>query len=215
MLSKKVALEAKAFGSPAAPAWSQAKPSEIELIGVPVGLQPSVYIASTMQGREVGAVKKVQMSSLHNGEEIAFRLEWTDPDQDLARTDKNIFPDGAALLFPLGADAPLMTMGAEDQPVNGWHWRADAPATGRSNIAHGLGTTEITDPEAFAAEAEYVNDNWSVVFRRALRNGKQDERQFAAGESVKIACAVWEGRNGERAGLKAFSPIWLDLELEA
>ncbi len=215
MLSKKVSLDAKAFGSPAAPAWSQAESSEIELIGVPVSMQPSTYIRSTMEGREVGAVKKVQVSSLHNGDEIAFRLEWTDPDQDLARTDTNIFPDGAALLFPLGADAPLMTMGAEGQPVNGWHWRADNPSHGKSNIANGLGTTEVTDPEAIATEAEYVNGNWSVVFRRALSNGKDDERQFAAGESVKIAYAVWEGHNGERGGLKAFSPVWVELDVEA
>jgi DMSO reductase family type II enzyme heme b subunit len=215
LLSKKVSLDSSEFSKPGASAWGQAQSEVVDLIGVPISMQPSMYIASTMQGREVGKVKKVQVSSMHNGQEIAFRLEWADPDQDNERTDTNVFPDGAALLFPLAEDAPLMTMGAEGQPVNGWHWRADNPHYGRSNIATGLGTTEITDPEAIEASSDYIDGRWSIVFRRSLTNAAEDQRQFALGGTVKVAYAVWEGRNGERAGLKAFSPQWIELTLEA
>jgi len=213
--SKKVSLDSSEFSKPGAAAWAGAESAEVDLIGVPVALQPSMYIASTMEGREVGKVKKVKVSSLHNGDEIAFRLEWADPDQDLEATDTNIFPDGAALLFPIGEDAPLVTMGAEQMPVNGWHWRADRPEYGRSNIAQGLGTTEVTDPEAIATNSDYIDGRWSIVFRRSLTNTAEDQRQFALGATVKVAYAVWEGRNGERAGLKAFSPEWLELSVEA
>jgi len=30
-----------------------------------------------------------------------------------------------------------------------------------------------------------------------------------------VALAVWRGANAERAGLKAFSPEWVELTLEA
>jgi DMSO reductase family type II enzyme heme b subunit len=55
------------------------------------------------------------------------------------------------------------------------------------------------------------------VFRRALRvSSSADEViQMAAGETAKVAFAVWEGASGERAGLKAYSPVWHELALEA
>jgi len=37
---------------------------------------------------------------------------------------------------------------------------------------------------------------------------------FKAGQSYRTALAVWSGANAERAGLKAFSPQWVELTLE-
>lgn len=215
MLSKKVSVDGAKFASPADSTWFQASSQDLDLMGVPVSMQPSVYISSTMQNRKVGKVSKVKVASLHNDNEIAFRLEWSDPDQNIERSDTNVFPDGAAIMFPVGDDAPIVTMGAEDQPVNTWHWRADRPDNGFNNISVGLGTSEVTNRDVIKTAAAYDNGVWSIVFRRALKAGSaSDMKQFASGEKHKVAYAVWEGGNGERGGLKAFSPAWVEFELE-
>lgn len=214
MLSKKVSLEGAQFASPTDTAWSSSINQHIELVGVPVSMQPSIYIASTMQERKIGKVGRVNVASMHNGRDIAFRLQWADPDQNLQRSDNHIFPDGAALMFPMGDDAPLVTMGAEGQPVNAWHWRADRPEEAFSNISTGLGTTEVTDKKAIQVVASYEGGIWSMVFRRAIATeAVKNMRQFTEGSATKVAVAVWEGGNGERGGLKAFSPSWVDIEL--
>ena len=215
MLSKKVSADGASFASPADSVWFQADSRDIDLMAVPVSMQPSIYISSAMQNRSVGMVSKVRIASLHNGNEIAFRLEWIDPDQNLERSDTNVFPDGAAIMFPLGEDAPIITMGSEDQPVNTWHWRADRVARGFNNISNGLGTTQVTDKELIKTAASYSKDVWSIVFRRPLKAGSAaDMKQFSVGEKYKVAYAVWDGGNGERGGLKAFSPVWVEFELE-
>ena len=38
--------------------------------------------------------------------------------------------------------------------------------------------------------------------------------QFEAGGTYKVGCAVWQGSNNERAGLKSYSNSWYELELE-
>ncbi len=216
MLSKKVSVEGARLANPADSIWSEAEIQMVDLAAVPMAVQPSVYISSTMNEQPVGKVKQVTLASLHNGEDIYFKLSWSEPAQCVAVCDTTRFPDGASVIFPLGSDAPLATMGAEGQAVNAWHWRADKPEVGVNNIASGLGTTQITDKDTILAESNYDNGSWSVVLRRPMQTGDAGTmKQFAAGASTKLACAVWSGEHGERGGLKAFSPDWLELELES
>ncbi len=168
MQSIKVSLAGDQFANPTDTAWSSVEPLGVELVGVPMSLQPSIYITSTMQDRKVGKVTQVSVASLHNGQEIAFRLQWADADENLQQVDTNIFPDAAALLFPLNDDAPLVTMGAEGQPVNAWHWRADRPELAANNVSSGLGTTDVTDQGAIKTVASYDDSVWSIVFSRAI-----------------------------------------------
>ena len=129
MLARKIKIDAKALGDPDAAVWSGADGASVDLAPTPLALQPSAYLAQTERARPVGRVKQVRVRSLHNGSEIAFHLEWEDSAREDTITDNDAFPDGAALLFPLRKDAPLMTMGSEEKPVAAWHWRADRPAT--------------------------------------------------------------------------------------
>ncbi len=216
MLSKKLNVDLAEVSKPDAAAWSAVATQEVSLIGVPLGMQPSVYISTGLANRKIGAVSKVSAKCVHNETELAIRLEWEDPNYNIEQKDNTEFPDGAAVLFPIGDDAPLMTMGSETQPVNAWHWRADRPASGRSNFAAGLGTTEVTDDKQIKTESNYANKRWSIVLRRALQVPGQEGkvRQFNLGDTVKMAFAVWEGSNGERGGLKAFSPQWYEIVLE-
>ncbi len=202
------------LGRPDAGIWSKVRARRISLIGAPVALQPSPFIVNTWQNKPVGKVSAVDFSALHNGEFLALRLGWADPHQDLDLHDNDSFPDGAAVIFPLRKDATLATMGSVEQPVNAWHWRADRPTLARNNVATGIGSSRVTQGGEISTCAIYHNGHWQLVFLRRLQVKEVSSAvQFAAGQTCKIGFAVWEGSNGERGGLKAFSPEWQELTL--
>jgi DMSO reductase family type II enzyme heme b subunit len=217
MIARKVTAGETALRSPGSTLWSAEPGTAVDLMGTPIGLQPSPYVMTSWAQENIGRVGRLRVKSAHNGKEIAFHLEWEDRSRETALTDTNVFPDGAGLLFPLVADAPLITMGAEAQPVNAWHWRADRPGHARSNVARGLGTTQVTDESSITADATWEDGRWRLVFARALQvsPAKGDAIQFSVGETTQVAFAVWEGGNGERGGIKAFSPNWLELVPQA
>jgi DMSO reductase family type II enzyme heme b subunit len=217
VLAKKVSLDAAGLGDPDHAAWSGAEAHDVQLAPTPMELQPSAYLAATRRARPVGVVQHLRVRSLHNGSDVAFHLEWQDPARAVALSDNDVFPDGAALLFPLREDAPLMTMGSEDRPVAAWHWRADRPERARANVSEGLGTTRVLDDASIATAASWRDGRWRLVFRRALRpaDATSESIPIGVGETLKVAFAVWEGGNGERGGLKSFSPSWHLVTLES
>ncbi|WP_160329886.1 ethylbenzene dehydrogenase-related protein [Sterolibacterium denitrificans] len=197
--------------------WQHAPSRRIRLIGTPVALQPSAYITDVWRDKSVGRIEAVDFSALHNGEAIALRLSWAAPRPTATLTDNDSFADGAAVMFPIGEDAPLVTMGSPEQPVNAWHWRADRPQTAHSNVASGLGSTRVSPGVEILTRAQHSRGRWHLIFLRRL--GIADDKQASsvtrleAGGRNRIAFAVWDGSAGERAGLKAFSPEWLDVAL--
>lgn len=200
---------------PDAKAWLDAKAEPIDLIGVPAALQPTDFIVKSWTGKPVGAVTSLRFSALHNGELIGLRLEWADPSRDVDIDDNDHFPDGAAVLFPFEADAPLILMGSPEKPVNAWHWRADREGKARNNVATGIGSTRVTKGAEIRTSARYHDGRWQLVFLRALqRRGVESTVRLAPGQTTQIAFAVWEGSNGERGGLKSFSPRWRELSIE-
>lgn len=209
MLAKSLTIDSTKLGDPDGSVWSAAEVESVALAPTPLELQPSLYLAKG-SGRSFGRVTRVDVRALHNGRELAFHLEWEDANRDVAVGDNDVFPDGAALLFPLRGDAPLMTMGSPEKPVAAWHWRADRPERARCNVAEGLGTTRVVDEAAVATMASWHDGRWRVVFRRPLRvEGAGDGViQIGVGDTLQVAFAVWEGSNGERGGLKSFSPSW-------
>ena len=64
--------------------------------------------------------------------------------------------------------------------------------------------------------SEWADGTWRVVFARPLTFDAQTQHtaRLEAGQSARVALAVWDGALEERAGLKSFSRTWLDLELE-
>ena len=109
-------------------------------------------------------------------------------------------------------------MGTEGAPVNIWHWRADRPKAARNNIAEGIGTSRLTNAApVVSTQAAHLGGRWALVFRRVLASDTPAAAaaQFTPGASHRLAVALWSGANAERAGLKAFSPEWVELELEA
>ena len=215
MRAKRVDVDSRTLLDPTGPQW-QGVPREAVTMGpTPAEKQNSPYAQLRARKRPHGKLASLSVRSAHNGKDIAFLLEWTDPTRNLDFMDGKS-PDGAGILFPLKGDAPLTNMGSESQPVDAWFWRADLGEAAESLSAAGLGTVERVANGQVTARSEWADGTWRVVLARPLSIDAQTQpaTRLEAGRSVKVAFAVWDGELGERAGLKSFSQTWLDLKLE-
>ena len=197
-------------------AWSGARAERVKLEGTPAALQPTELIRTAWADKPIGAVTGVQVAALHNGEALAFRLEWEDATEDAVLSDTTSFPDGAAVLLPTSPAAPAITMGVPGIAVNAWYWRADEAEGGRHVVAEGLGTSRTLEAPRVRGRGVWKGGRWQVVLARSLRAESAEPLvQLEPGSTIGFGVAVWEGGHGERAGLKAFSgPLWLELRLE-
>lgn len=72
------------------------------------------------------SVKEIVVRSLHDGETIAFLVEWQDSDRDEHTIKIDEFRDACGVfLGPAGAGPALWMMGMADNPVTILHWKAD------------------------------------------------------------------------------------------
>jgi DMSO reductase family type II enzyme heme b subunit len=216
MLTKRVKAKRAELLDLGGEAWKQVRPSTVVLSPTPLELQPTDYARVSWTGRPYGKAASLRVSSLHNGDEIFFRLLWQDDSLDAKIADINQFVDAAAILFPIAVDAPLIGMGTKGKPVNAWLWRADWERP-KNVAAEGMGSTQRRDDPALASSARHQRGQWAVIIARSL-NGKDSPAGTVAlhpGASTKVAFAVWQGANQERAGIKAFSPDWQELGIEA
>lgn len=103
---------------PSAPVWAKAPISRVPL---------------RLLWARAKTIDQVRVKSIHNGQEIAFLLEWNDPIADQLLIKSEDFRDAAAIQFPVAAAAldgqahpePAYTMGDKEGLVNIWHWKAD------------------------------------------------------------------------------------------
>jgi DMSO reductase family type II enzyme heme b subunit len=208
-------LQVQALLDPDAAPWKQTRPETVKLTGTPLGLQPTPAILVSWANRKIGAVEQATVAAVHDGQTLAFRIEWSDPTEDREILDTTAFPDAAAIVLPSAAPAPMITMGAPGLAVNAWYWRADEQ-TGRQVVAEGIGTSRTLDQELVAARGVWKGGRWRVVIARALRvQTNEPVAQLASGETTRYGVAIWEGSQGERAGIKAFSVDWRELSLDA
>jgi DMSO reductase family type II enzyme heme b subunit len=201
---------------PGGSAWRRAEVLPLQLVGTPLGLQPTGAIRNSWVDRKIGAVSRVEVAALHDGRHLAFRLEWDDPTENVTLDDNTAFPDAAAVLLPAAPGAMVFTMGAPGAAVNAWYWRADENGSGRNVISEGIGTTRTLDLELVRGRGMWKAGRWHVVIARALRvDTPEPVAQLAAGERSGFGVAVWDGANQERGGIKSFSGEWRDLDLDA
>ncbi len=196
-------------------AWSNVGSETIAMIGTPLSLQPTEAIRASWADKPIGAVSKVSVAALHDGERLAFRLEWDSPTENREIGDTTAFPDAASVALPARKDSPLITMGMPGAAVNAWYWRADDEGKARQVVAEGLGTSRTVDVKLVAGHGVWKEGRWAVVLSRALRvDTDEPVAQLAVGEKAAFAVAVWEGSRGERGGIKAFSQNWRELTLQ-
>lgn len=94
--------------------WKNAKTETISLMAQPMAL-PRPKKTNTSQ---------VQVQAVHDGQWIAFRIKWhADLKSEAGRLGQ--FSDAIAMQFPVkdGSPPPIF-MGAKDNPVHIFHWRA-------------------------------------------------------------------------------------------
>lgn len=201
---------------PTAIAWQRVAPEEVTLSPTPIALQPSEYVRVTWQEKPFGQLPKVDVQGAHNGDKVFFRLVWDDSSRDDRIADTTQFIDAAAVLFPIAPDAPVAGMGLPGKPVNAWLWRPDWDAP--KNVAvEGVGTTQRRDDASLSGAGRHENSRWTVVISRsfAANGAPKGTASLKPGAASRIAFAVWEGANQERAGIKSYSLDWIDLQIDA
>jgi DMSO reductase family type II enzyme heme b subunit len=194
--------------------WRAQAAESVQLIGTPAGLQPTEALRVSYTGKVVGATTSVLVSAIHNGDVLAFRLEWEDPHEDNELLDNDSFPDGAAIALPAAEGAPLVLMGAAEMPVNAWYWRADQADSARHVTAEGLGTSRTLDVKLVKARGIWKEGRWRVVIARAMNVAVPGAAQVTPGSDTGFGVAVWEGSHKERAGIKAFSGDWKPITID-
>ncbi|HEU4759467.1 MAG TPA: ethylbenzene dehydrogenase-related protein [Dehalococcoidia bacterium] len=205
----------EALLDPGAPAWRSPPEETLALTPTPISVQPSVYVIAKWKDLGYGAVQQVRIRAAHNGEALLFRLTWDDETASDRIGDTDQFADAAAVLFPLNGDAPIANMGMEGQPVNAWYWRPDLERP-LNVTAQGPGTTVRHKEDVFLeANGRHADGGWSVVVARPFGVQGANAVSLAPGQPAKVGFAVWQGANQERGGLKAFTPAWQPLEIEA
>lgn len=177
----------------------------ITLTAAPTAMQPGGYVPVAYADRTTALTPAANLEMVAVGQGWRVTLSWacaTPVRNTINETDR--FPDACALLAPLAPDAPWITMGAPDKPVEGFLWKADREQPFLIR-ADGLGTVvRSAPPQGTRVDATWNDGHWQVVFEIPEWAALAAQRQ--------IAIAVWAGAQQERAGLKSVSPGWLTLE---
>lgn len=215
IICRKVSASREALLDLDADSWAKAKTWTIEMTATPLANQPSPYIKATRDQNEFGKVKSLDTKVLHNGRELFFHFKWASAEPNYEIGDLNVFPDGVSVLFAIkdGVACPIKEMGTKDSPTNAWFWRADFDNKPKNQIAHGLATTAYTDRSSIVANSRWKDGKWEVIMGRAFKVDQEGEEsvELRVGSGKRIGFAAWEGANGERGGVKAFSKEWKEL----
>jgi DMSO reductase family type II enzyme heme b subunit len=180
-------------------------------------------------------VDGVWVQGVHDGAELALRVEWHDPSNspdtgwqewqdkiagvlysDESPIPTEPLPDLLAVQFPMsspnGRGRPYFLMGDGRDPVYLWLWHSRRGAV--EGRATGLGTAEVVDSGAgLTASAEWEAGRWRVVFRRPLAAADDGMLSFSEGAPIPIAFFAWDGSSGE-TGTRGSISAWYFVGLQ-
>jgi mono/diheme cytochrome c family protein len=184
-------------------------------------------------------VDGVWVQALHDREELALLVSWTDPSRspDPAWTDyANLVraamephdegadwqpgaPDQLVVQFPQqmprGMERPYFMQGDARRPAYLWRWRSDGQQ-GEELVATGLGTGLPQDASSLQLQVQssHANGEWRVLFRRALATpDSAADLQFPMARAIPIAFQAWDGDNGESGNQGSIS-TWYFIQLQ-
>jgi|Deesub1362A_J573_1020465.scaffolds.fasta_scaffold01733_12 DMSO reductase family type II enzyme heme b subunit len=204
-----------AFRNPHSRLWDSLTVYEVELQPVPLkAVETSKYIRDTLREENIGAIELVSVQLAHDGNTIAIKMEWKDPNRDDRIESYRDFVDAAAVMFPIKEGASVMTMGSEEAPVNIWLWRADGKYY--DIISRGMGTTLRRKPviSGLSCSSDYSDKKWRIVFSRPLAGDGRETVDLSPPKTTGIAFAVWEGSRRERGPIKSYSGEFIGLIVE-
>jgi DMSO reductase family type II enzyme heme b subunit len=214
MKAVKLQLASATLLNPKAPQWKKVPVEEIEMSGTPLHLQPSRYIRTAWAGKQIGAVRLVKVQAAHNSKHLFFRLSWRDDTRNDSFADGSVFPDAAAVVFPLNGRSPLANDGAVDSAVNLWFWRANKGDVAENLVAHGLATEEPTGDAGIEAKSRWEDGRWEIVVARPIKANSRETANISTAKPNSVGFAVWEGSSQERGSLHAHSREWRELVIE-
>jgi hypothetical protein len=184
-------------------------------------------------------VDGVWVQALHNRQEVALLVSWTDPSQSpdpawtpwatAVRTNIDRPADGGSWApgapdqlvvqfpqtLPEGLERPYFLQGDTRRPVYLWRWRSDA-AEGDELVATGLGTGREQEAanRQLTVQSAWDEGEWRVLFRRPLVTpDSAADLQLQPATAVPIAFQAWDGDNGE-SGLQGSISSWYFIQLE-
>jgi DMSO reductase family type II enzyme heme b subunit len=174
----------------------------IPLIAAPPAMQPGGYIPEAYKGRLQATTPSVDIAAVEQGKGWVIELGWDCPNPvNNIANETDLFTDAAAILVPGTMDAPWLTMGAPDHPVEAALWRADKSQLFRMR-AEGLGTmSRGAPPPSWTVDSSWENGRWHL---RYLIGDWPVLSQFG-----RVGVAIWRGENQDRGGLKSVTEGWV------
>ena len=182
-------------------------------------------------------VDGVWVQAAHDGESVAIRVTWSDPnnspDPEWADwkslvislmqpkegdpQDEGPTPDQLVVQFPMqmpeGMERPFFLRGDNRRPVYLWQWQSDRDGA-LEGEARGFGTEAFqSEGENLTVDASYADGQWQVMFTRRLVTDDEGDLDFVIGEAIPMALFAWDGDNGE-SGTRGAVSSWYFLFLE-
>ena len=182
-------------------------------------------------------VDGVWVQAAHDGESVAVRVSWSDPnsspDPEWADwkslvislmqpkegdpQDEGPTPDQLVVQFPMempeGMERPFFLRGDNRRPVYLWQWQSDRDGA-LEGEARGVGTEAFqSEGEDLTVDASHADGQWQVMFTRPLVTDNEGDLDFVTGEAIPMALFAWDGDNGE-SGTRGAVSAWYFLFLE-
>lgn len=186
------------FADPAWAGWDALGAEQVSLAPVALEAQPTEYIRETWKDRDYGQTAQARLAAASDGDRLYLRVEWADDERPNGE-----FQDAVSAVFPTNGSGVLATLGDADKPLALWFWEHGRPTPLRL-ISSGPGVVRKDEDGQLGASGVLSDGSWTVVLSGPA----------AIAQKGKVALAVWNGSNEERAGLAAVSREWLPLELD-
>lgn len=119
IVANKVTQDLSRRPQPQDPLWTNVAEVPVMLLAQPIAIpRPATTNTSS-----------IKVQAVHDGKWITFRLRWKDPEKSEAGR-LGLFSDAVAIEFPVkdNKSPPPVFMGAKDNPVHVFHWRAQYQA---------------------------------------------------------------------------------------
>ena len=182
-------------------------------------------------------VDGVWVQAAHDGESVAVRVTWSDPNsspdplwadwkslvislmqpKEGDPQDEGPTPDQLVVQFPMempeGMERPFFLKGDNRRPVYLWQWQSDR-VDALEGEARGVGTEAFqSEGQNLTVDASHADGQWQVMFTRPLVTDNEGDLDFVTGEAIPMALFAWDGDNGE-SGTRGAVSSWYFMFLE-